>query len=265
MEFKRYRTRILISRLPRVLFYFFAFFYVFIKYFFRKTTYIIISPGKVGSGSLYHHLRSLGHKGSIHIHYLNRERIQREFDLERSGQRRSAPWHLYVSFWLTLFIKHFPKKKLKVVILVREGATRYVSSVFQNIGRLGREIFDLNSGEINYEKISEHILNNSKNDIESLEVYIREELQFFFGINITNLKMHSIVSTKYATALYTNLFDKESVKILESYLGVDCSNIQKTNIGSSKFYSGHYDKLRKEVLLEILPMYTEINDSLKIT
>jgi hypothetical protein len=265
MDFESYRLRIRISRLPSILFYILSFGYVFRRYFLTRNAIVIISPGKVGSGSLYYHVKSSGQRNAFHIHYLSRLRIKEEFVLERSGQRKSAPWHLYVSYWLSLFMKITPKKSLKIVILTRELSTRYVSSIFQNIGRLYSEIFSLNSGEINNEKLLDYIITNATKDISSIESYLNTELIEFLGIEFSSLEMHKLVSTKYGIAAFTNLFESPSVDLLAGYLGIECSDIHKTNVASAKFYSNEYKQLRDIALKDISPLYININKEFKIS
>ena len=247
------------SRLPRLLFYVASFGYVFVRYFLSRNIIIIMSAGKVGSGSLYYHLKSLGKHNVLHIHYLSLTRIKEEFSLERGSYRRSAPWHLYVSYWLSWFIRLMPRKSIKIVFLSRDCAARYISSVFQNIGRLEKEYFNLKSGEIHEKKIMNFILDGVDSDISSLRHYLDTELQVFLGIDLKSLRMNSLVSTKFAPALYANLNEVASLELLGDYLGVNCMDIRKTNVGSTKFYSAEYKKIQNTAIQKISPLYNEIN------
>lgn len=259
MDINQYRRRILFSRLPRLIFYVASFGYVFVKYFLSKNIIIVMSAGKVGSGSLYYHLKSLGKQNVLHIHYLSLTRIKDEFSLERSSQRRSAPWHLYVSFWLSLFLRFMPRKEIKIVFLIRDCGPRYLSSVFQNIGRLEKEYFDLQYGMINEKKILDFIYNGVDKDISSMRHYLNTELQVFLGMDLKSLRVNSFVSTRFGSALCANLNDVESLELLGDYLGVNCIDIRRTNVGSSKFYSVEYEKIQKIAIQKIRPLYIEIN------
>ena len=79
MSLDKYRKRILISRLPSPLIAVAALVTVFLRLAVNRKIVVILSPGKVGSGSLYNYLRKETSWGVFHIHYLSRERIMQEF------------------------------------------------------------------------------------------------------------------------------------------------------------------------------------------
>jgi hypothetical protein len=113
-----------------------------------KDVIVVLTPGKVGSSSLYESLKSKFTNSYIfHIHFLSDRNIAEGIRIHKNSARRSVPNHFITSL---IFNKIFVKKftNIKFVVLFREPIDRYVSDAYQNSNRLLNKIDNTNNSEI---------------------------------------------------------------------------------------------------------------------
>lgn len=263
MKFKNYKIRTKLSRLPYPIIGFLALLFVISRIISRKKIVLILTPGKVGSSSLYYSLLKTTNYCVFHIHYISKKSILKEFKNERNSSKRGASWHLYVSYWIHLIIKWF-KIKYKVIMLVRKGSSRYLSSVFQNLNQLPKNVFNQRNGFINNIELKKIILNGVDADIKKINNYMEVELGFF-NINNVVLKINETYKGKRqdkVEILYTTLFQKDSLIHINSFLKTQINKLEKANVGKDKFYSKEYSEIKKDVELITIPKYYEIDSKL---
>jgi len=263
MKFKNYKIRTKLSRLPYPIIGFLALLFVIFRLIFRKKIILIMTPGKVGSSSLYYSLLKKTNYCVFHIHYISKKGILKEFKNERDSSKGGASWHLYVSYWINLMIKRF-KVKYKIILLVRKGSSRYVSSVFQNLNQMPANVFNQRTGFINYPELKKTILNGVDADITNVNDYMKFELGYFKTNNIVLKINESFVSKggDEVEILYTTLFQKDPLIYINSFLGTKINKLEKANIGKDKFYSKEYSEMKKDIELITSPKYYELDSKL---
>lgn len=263
MKFKNYKIRTKLSRLPYPMIAFSALFFVITRLITRKKIILIMTPGKVGSSSLYYSLLKKTNFCVFHIHYISKMRILKEFKMERDSSKGGASWHLYVSYWINLFIKRF-KVNYKLILLVRKGSSRYLSSVFQNLNQMPKNIFNQRTGFTNYPELKKTILNGVDADITNINDYIKFELGYF-KINDIELKINETFVSKggdEVEILYTTLFQTDPLIHINSFLETKINRLEKANIGKDKFYSEDYKKMKKDIELITSPKYYALDSKL---
>lgn len=97
------------------------------------TPILVYQMAKVGSTSMCKSLRASG-LSPLHIHFLTRKKLRRLF--EHHERTPPPPVHLFVSQLLRPYLKR-TSHRLKVITLVRDPVTRYVSGQFQSPERSG--------------------------------------------------------------------------------------------------------------------------------
>tara|TARA_B100001057_G_scaffold498883_1_gene607494 strand:- start:7502 stop:8299 length:798 start_codon:yes stop_codon:yes gene_type:complete len=263
MKFKHYKIRTKLSNLPYPLVACLALFFVITRLIIRKKIILIMTPGKVGSSSLYYSLLRKTNFCVFHIHYISKIRILKEFNLERDSSKGGASWHLYVSYWINLFIKWF-KFKYKLILLVRKGSSRYLSSVFQNLNQMPKNVFNQKTGFINYPELKKTILNGVNEDITNINDYIKFELGYF-KINDNELKINETFAAKGGDdveILYTTLFQTDPLLYINSFLGTKINRLERANVGKDKFYSEEYKEMKKDIELITSPKYYALDSKL---
>lgn len=263
MKFKNYKIRTKLSRLPYPIIGFLALLFVISRIISRKKIILIMTPGKVGSSSLYYSLLRKTNYCVFHIHYISKMSILKEFKKERDSSKGGASWHLYVSYWINLFIKWF-KMKYKVIILVRKGSSRYLSSIFQNLNQLPENIFNQRTGFINYLELKKIILNGVDADIKNINDYMEVELGYF-NVNDVVLKINETFIGKRQNEVqvfYTTLFQKDPLIHINSFLKIKITKLEKANIGEDKFYYKEYADIKKDIDLITSPKYYELDSKL---
>lgn len=264
MKFKDYRIRTKLSRLPDFIISFSAILFVTRRLIFRGKLILIMTPGKVGSSSLYYSLLSKTNRSVFHIHYLTSNSISKEFYREKNSSKKGASWHLYVSYWINLYLKIL-KPDFDVIILVRKGSSRYLSSIFQNLNQLPKDIFDLESGSINYIKLKNYVLQGVDIDISNIYNYFNSELFTNFDLNNEKLEINKVYNhfgKSNVKILYTSLFYNDHMQNINIFLNTKIKKLERANIGNNKFYSKTYSKIKKELGKSLELKYSKLDSYL---
>ena len=216
-----------------------------------KELILVLTPGKVGSSSVYSSLKSKYKKSHyiFHIHFVSQKNIEGGIEIHKNSQRGSVPNHFITSQILRrLFLKN--GFKIKVITLFREPINRYLSDHFQNSDRSFKS-----SNGIQKERMCEIIecgLQNMEH-IKYLENWIEDEL-----INELGIDFYKIVkSDKGSFFLYQSqdldflalrLEDLNSIFSLaiKEFMGNEIK-LQNTNVGAEKSYSELYKRIKSSV------------------
>lgn len=259
MKLFRYKLRTFFSRSPRLIIYLHALFFVLYRIVSRRDLVIVFSPGKTGSSSIYYSLLKKTRFAVFHVHYLSGNRLSYEFSKERNSRKRGAAYHLYVSYWLGVLIKYV--KKVKVVLLMRETKSRFLSGVFQNLNMLDKEIFDFRSGHVNETALLSYIEEKASEDAEELDSYLSSEVAQYLQINEFPLVVNSLYHRDKFDILYSTIDAIDLEQEVCSLLGLDrkISFDERYNVGSRKFYAKDYLEIRKKMQDFSLEKFTELD------
>ena len=94
-----------------------------------KNIYLIYTMGKVGSAGIYKSLKKeLPYSNIFHVHFLSKNW------LDNILPNRNKLFHsnIKIGYDILNFIKKNPKKRIKIITLVREPIMRSISDLFQN-------------------------------------------------------------------------------------------------------------------------------------
>jgi hypothetical protein len=251
IRFRRFASRYL----SKVVYIFYSINFKFYN-FKKKPPVIILTPGKVGSSSVYRTLKKKFNKNYIfHIHNLSEQGIKKSIHSHLNSDRKSLPLHLLISKLLYKKLIKF-EGELNIITLIREPISREISGFFQNIDFHKNELegnnLVINECEtlkkINKILPNSHIsvtnwintelINNLEIDIYNDDFSSNTGFKIFHnnGIKLLLIRMEDLnFSFKGATM---NFFDLEEGIKLKDY-----------NIGEEKYYSRQYKSLRNKIKL----------------
>ena len=232
-----------------MIFFFKSFYYkVFLNH--SRDVIVILTPGKVGSSSVY---RSLKHKFPksyiFHIHFLSEKNIYTGISDHKKSVRKSIPMHFITSL---LFNSFFLKKskRIKFVILFRDPVDRYISDMYQNYNRVLSKLNDKNNSDL----IADINLGLSKMDhMDYLEKWIVDELHINLGYNFfERSKLHQNMYFIDSNNNYDFLFMKmESLNTHFSNAAKEFFNcdikLKGANISSEKSYNSLYNNTKAKI------------------
>lgn len=215
-----------------------------------KDIIIILSPGKVGSSSVYKSIKKkISNSYIFHVHFLTEKNINHGINYHRNSKRKSVPYHFISSIICSsFFIKR--NEKIKVIVLFREPIARFISDFYQNSNRLVSQINSLNNKKI-LKKIN---LGISKMDhMDYLENWVIDELKLnlnydLFKKSMLRDKEFFIDKTKNISFLFFKMeyLDKEFENASKIFFNQKIKLI-KQNISSKKDYFYYYSKAKKMV------------------
>ncbi|NVK53862.1 MAG: sulfotransferase family 2 domain-containing protein [Flavobacteriaceae bacterium] len=219
-----------------------------------KPIILILTPGKVGSSTLYFNLKQQLNQPIFHIHRLSKKGIEKSKKDHMDSDRKSLPLHLIISEILSREI-NINKDRIKIVTIIREPISRYVSSFFQNIEFYKNSIeksdltIDIN-GSLGflYSNFNEQICID-------LADWFRSEIEEPLNLNILDIDTNS----KYYFGNYNSFFILLRLEDINSnwqhilfLLTGEKINIpmKNFNIGDKKYYSDSYNKVKKDLKIE---------------
>lgn len=212
-----------------------------------KDIILILTPGKVGSSSMYYSLKNSLSNPIYHIHYFSSKGILKSSEEHLSSDRKSLPLHLIKS---KILRKEIIKNNRKVVVisLIREPIERFVSSFFQNID-FYKKSFQRNDLSIDIEKSVKHLEKNCSKDIcADLELWFDQEICNNFGVNVFDLiktqgyfRSDSFPFILFRLEDLSNSFFEGLSSIL---LIPETLDLDDFNIGDAKYYSEDYKKVK---------------------
>jgi putative capsular polysaccharide synthesis protein/sulfotransferase famil protein len=221
---------------------------------FNRAPIIILTPGKVGSSSVYDTLKNKIKNPVYHIHRFSQEGIENTINRFLNSERKSRPLHLIISKLLRKKLKNY-NRDLFIITIVREPISRFISSFFQNTDLYKIENKDL---QINTAKAQELLSENFDSNICGVvEDWFEKEINNNFGIDvfskeIDNNKKYGIMYHKNYHLLLLKMEDLNAVfpKAIQEFLSLDEPIfLQNSNVGEKKHYSKAYNEVKSNIKL----------------
>lgn len=223
---------------------------------FKRAPILILTPGKVGSSSVYDTLKNKIKNPVYHIHRYSQSGIEKTTKLFLDSPRKSRPLHLVMSKILSKKIKNYTGDVF-VITIVREPISRIISSFFQNTELYKKEI-ENKKLQINTVKARELLYRNFESDVcRILEEWFDREIKDNFGIDVfankfdTNNK-YVITHNKNYHHLLLRMEDLNSIfpKAIQEFLNLDKPlSLQNSNVGKKKHYANAYGLVKSNTKL----------------
>jgi len=239
--------------------------FVYLVYSFRfkllnlkeKPPVIILTPGKVGSSSVYYTLKkNLTENSIFHIHYLSEDGIKKSKINHLKSDRKSLPLHLMVSELLYKKLKSY-NGKIKIITIIREPISRSLSSFFQNINFYKKTIENDNL-TVNETIALKIIQKDIINSVKSIDQWLLSELLNNFDVDIYSQEFPK--ENRYVIFKNTNIellllkmedmndvFNKSTKDFFRKTNGII---LEKHNVGEAKYYSDQYIKIKRNIKLD---------------
>ena len=222
---------------------------------FNKPPIIILTPGKVGSSSVYFTLKKELKHPVFHIHNFSKEGIEKSIRDHIHSNRKSKPLHLIVSKFLRNKLK-FYTGKLYIISIIREPISREISSFFQNTDQY-KDILENKKLEIDVQ-IAQQILS------KKFESNICEELKGWFDLEIkSNFEIdvfandfennYAITKNKNNHLLLLKMEDLDTIfpSAIKEFLKLESPlKLQKANVSNNKHYAETYKNIKENVKLD---------------
>ncbi|WP_323787427.1 putative capsular polysaccharide synthesis family protein [Psychroserpens sp.] len=224
---------------------------------FKKPPIIILTPGKVGSSSVYYTLKKETTNQVFHIHNFSKAGIEKSVRDHIYSNRKSKPLHLIVSKILRKKLKTYTGKLL-IISIIREPISREISSFFQNTDQY-KDVLENKKLEIDINIAQKILKEKFETDIcNELKEWFDLEIKNNFGIDVFAQKFD--YKNKYVIShnnnnhlLLLKMEDLDSVFpiAIKDFLDLDAPlQLQKANLGENKHYAGTYKNIKKSIKLD---------------
>jgi hypothetical protein len=224
----------------------------------KKPPIIILTPGKVGSSSVYNTLKEelKGKYNVFHIHKFSSKQIVNSKEYHLKSDKKYLPEHLIIAEILEKKLTAY-KEVLKIITITREPISRKVSDFFQNIELRKQDVENL-ALKIDELKAKELLLDNFNTGVTSeLEQWFSEEIKENLGIDVFARPFNSqtgymINSNNRCNQLLLKMenLDKIFPVAIKEFLNLKQSmQLQNVNIGEQKHYSDSYKTIRNDIKL----------------
>ena len=232
----------------------------------NKPPVIILTPGKVGSSSIYNTLKKNLPNSIFHIHNISKSGIKESHISHMISDRKSRPLHLIVSDLLSKKLEKY-NGAINIITVVREPISREISSYFQNT-EFYRNSVESKNLKINKVKSLEILDNIFKDNIcLNLENWLNVEILANFGVDvfsqsfdnekgyvILNKGQYRILLLK--TETMNQVFSNAIQEFLTLEKGVPLKN---SNIGLNKHYAQQYKDIKNELKISKTVLSSIIN------
>ena len=223
----------------------------------KKPPILILTPGKVGSSSVYNTLKNrLKSNNVIHIHNLSKNGIESSIKNHLNSDRKSLPLHLLVSKLLYKRLIGY-NEEIKIITLLREPISRSISGFYQNIDFYSKELENSNL-EINRDKAFTKLNSIPPHSATALENWIQVELKENLGLDIFEEKIpeskgYNIFKNSNYNLLLMRLedlnlhFNEATKSFFNIEKGIDLEN---HNTSEKKYYSDDYKKHKSRIKIQ---------------
>lgn len=224
---------------------------------FDKPPIIILTPGKVGSSSIYATLKKKVSNPVFHIHNLSEQGIQNSIKTHINSDRKSKPLHLIVSKLLREKRASY-KGKSYVITIIREPISREISSFFQNT-EFYKEVLENKKLEVDVEKAHQILDQKFESDIcKQLEDWFDLEIKGNFDIDVFSQpfnydKKYLIIKNKNTNLLLLKMEDLNKVFpiAIQEFLNLKAPmQLQNVNVGDDKHYANSYKTVKEKLRLD---------------
>jgi hypothetical protein len=219
----------------------------------NKPPVIILTPGKVGSSSIYYTLKKVLSNSIFHIHKISKSGIKRSQMTHMNSNRKSLPLHLIVSDLLRKKLNKY-NGVINIITVVREPISREISSYFQNT-EFYRNSVESKNLEINKVKSIEILNNIFKDNIcLNLEDWFNIEILENFGVDVfsqsfNNEKGYIILNNGHYRILLLKMETMNQVfsNAIQEFLTLEKDvPLKNSNVGFNKHYAQQYKEIKSE-------------------
>jgi len=223
---------------------------------FKKSPIIVLTPGKVGSSSIYKTLKNKTKHPVYHIHRYSPGGIEKMTKIFLDSQRKSKPLHLIISKLLRKKLKNY-NNDVFLITIVREPISRIISSFFQNTEMYKNEV-EGKKMEIDLQKSKALLLEIFQTDICAIvEDWFDKEIKGNFNIDVFAseydiAKKYDILHNNNYHLLLLKMEDLDEVfpNAIQEFLNIDEPlYIENTNVGENKHYAETYQTIKKTLKL----------------
>jgi hypothetical protein len=235
------------------------FYYIKFKliHFSKKSPIIILTPGKVGSTSIYNILKNEFKNPIFHIHQISRKGIHESWEKHINSDRKSVPLHLIISKLLHKKLTRY-SGPIYIITIVREPIAREISAFFQNT-EFFKTIVEDAKLNVDVQK-SVYLLREifERNIILDIEDWFNSEIKNYFGIDIFSIPFNEEKGfTIFKNGRFKLLLLKTETMnhvfqiALSEFLQKDIRfAIQKSNVGDNKHYAESYSQVKNQFKLD---------------
>jgi len=224
---------------------------------FNKPPIIILTPGKVGSSSVYDTLKKESTHQVFHIHNFSKAGIEKSIRDHVHSNRKSKPLHLIISKILRKKLTTYTGK-LFIISIIREPISREISSFFQNTDQY-KYTLENKKLEIDINIAQKLLKEKFESDIcKELKDWFDLEIKNNFGIDVFAEKFD--YDNKYVISQNNNhhllLLKMEDLDTVFPIAIKDLLNLdkplqlQKANVGEDKHYASTYKNIQKNIKFE---------------
>jgi len=227
----------------------------------KNSPIIILTPGKVGSSSVYHTLKKHISNPVFHIHNISEQGIKSSSKEHINSDRKSLPLHLIISNLLRKKLENYDGHKF-IICIVREPILREISAFYQNT-EFYKSTVENNNLEIDT-NASLNILKRicSENITQHLENWFQTEIYQEFGINVfskpfNTLKGYQLFHTKNTSLLLLKMetMNKVFTNAIKELLNTENDiSLINANIAKNKHYAASYTETKKSFRLNKVQM-----------
>ena len=218
---------------------------------------IVFQMGKVGSSSIYESLKRIGLNLPIyHAHVLRpTQLVAIEKLIKANWSPTRNPLHLWHSLFLQNKLKQKPRKKWKVITLVRDPIARNISAFFQTKHLLSADEQRLLLSSTNADELRDLFLEKFYAHDAPIS-WFDDELKSVFGVDVFKQPFpretgYCVYEGEMADVLLIRLEDlgRCQTEAIREFLGIDDFQMKKANVGKDKSYSEAYSRMLSSIRL----------------
>lgn len=221
----------------------------------KQKPVLIYSMGKVGSLSLYHSIQAQSNIPAFHIHSLNQERI----DWEYQACRAKGWWPDSKNPGALIYKTKIEKKQpTSIITTIREPIERNVSAFFEVFRYYNKIDASDYKGDIGF--LQEQFLKLVPHEYPL--TWLEEELKKMLGIDVyktpfdTEKKYQNYQEKNLALLLLrVDLLDSEKETQIETFLDISDLKLVRHNVGAKKDYADLYQAFKNN--LDLPQSYVE--------
>lgn len=218
-------------------------------------TCIVLTIGKVGSTSVYESLRKQRHNVVFHLHCFTEQSIIMSNERHLNSERKSLPLHLIIADEL---YKKLGNKgiRLKIITLIREPISRYISAFFQNT-EMYKSIVEKGGSKIDEEVVKNILLREiQQGGLLKEKKWFDTQIKEGLGIDVFEQKFdvekaYKTYSTDTTDLLLIRMEDlnKKFKKATAEFFDNEGYELIKSNIAESKFYYKAYKNVKQSLVI----------------
>lgn len=224
---------------------------------FKEPPVIILTPGKVGSSSVYNTLKKELPNHVFHIHNLSKQGIEKSIKDHINSDRKSKPLHLIISNILRNKLSKY-QGKLLIITIIREPISREISSFFQNT-EFYKDLLENKQLDIDKEVACDMLCEKFESDIcKNLKDWFDLEIYNNFGIDVFSKKFdyrskYDISHNKRYHLLLLKMEDLNAVfpQAIMNFLNLnEPLHLKNVNIADKKHYAKTYEFIKRNIKLD---------------